>query len=135
MDIADLPAGDARLTRYTVEEIREIDFSHQLEGVWKGLTEEEDRAQLGEDVRRPCWSICNGRGAGTGAKMAVPWKIGCWSYQGDMHCRYRYAIHLLEHGAHKVSKTDAMNLAFDYDQTKTDIAWETRDERCDWRHK
>ena len=46
-----------------------------------------------------------------------------------MNARYRYALHLKKHGAHRFKMHDALALAFDYDRTKTACGYETWNQR------
>ena len=99
------------------------DFSTTMKEDHRIWTEEDEAEHGGEDYERPYWFISNGCGPGNCSKKAFPSRALCWSFQSENNARFRYAKHLIVHGAHRYSKIDAYKLAFN--QSLTHVAQAT----------
>ena len=103
----------------TVQEALQFDWTTNQDRCYQEFTEEEDP---GPSYKRPFWIVprC---GPGTCSKKKFPGHVGVWSYRGESFARWRYAQHLHVHGAHKMPWLDAVEMAFDEEQTKTEVQW------------
>ena len=93
------------------------DFSTTMKEDHRIWTEEDEAEHGGEDYERPYWYISNGCGPGNCSRKAFPSRALCWSFQNENCCRFRYAKHLIVHGAHRYNKVDAFRLAFNQEHT------------------
>ena len=74
-----------------------------------------------------------GCGPANCSKKKFPFSAGCWSYISENNCRHRYAKHLIVHTAHRFTRIDAFNLAFDQGKTLVDQGFSTFQDREDQR--
>ena len=122
-----MPSGEESMT---LEQADAYDWSSTLKDDHAQFTEAED---TDDQFDRPYWYISNGCGLGGCATKSFPTKAGAWSFQSAAHARYRYALHLRKHGAHRMRLKDAMARAFDTELTEHDCGYDTFEERAQWR--